>query len=172
MEFEISNLNTLNKLQDRAVRGAMPGSFNTPGSGKIFVDTVPGSTGSPKEYLLQPDLSYNTLVGTATFTTGSKYAGVSGPISGIQVGDTIRKDGEHVNYVVAGLTGAPGAIGLSTLLLDRTFTTDHQSALGVTMSGPYTARKVLFGNLRYEALENTSTDPNNFAYNKDRLVWQ
>ena len=165
MDFEISNLNTLNRLQDRAVRGAMPGSFNTPESGKVYVDTVAGSTGIPKEYLIQPDIEQNTITGVATFTTGSKYVGVTGS-PGIQVGDTIRKDGEHGVYVVEGVSGS------TTYTLDRAFTTDHSSAPGTMLTGPYTSRKVLYKNLSYEAVENTPTDPNNFFYNKDRLIWQ
>lgn len=166
MEFEISNLNSLGKLQDRAVRGAMPGSFNTPDCGRVYVTTDGLNTAEPKEYLVQPATSENTITGIAHFKVGSKVVtSDDGSFADIAVGDTIKKDTEHDIFVAT-------QVSPTVILIDRNFRTDGGASIDTEFTGAYTSRKVLFDNLSYEAIENTETDPNNFSFNRDALKWE
>ena len=167
MDFEISNLNTLNHLQDRVVRGAKPGAYNSRESGKVYVTTDSSSdTAVVKDYLLQPAIPSNTIHGTASFTVGSKHVTTTGSFSGLVAGDSIRMDGEHTTY------GISSIVSSTELILSSSFQLDRSSAPGSVATGTYTATRVLFGSLFYDSVENTPSNPSSFVYNSDKGRWE
>ena len=162
MEDEIYGLNGLGNLLLRVVRGAKPGTFNVQSSGNIFVETdLTADSNEVKEYLLQASLASNIFNGTATFTVGSDSVTGSG-FSSLAAGDTIKLNTNVLEFEIASVTS-------DTVLVLSSAYTDSSVSSG-SVSGIYSAKKILFANASYDNIENT-TSVQNFEYNSEKGLW-
>jgi hypothetical protein len=132
-------------------------------SSTVVLNSTPNSTISRsdttfsligRDYLIEPDISYNTNQGIAVFTQDSSVVTGIGTswLTDLAIGDSIQRDAYQKYFLIVRV------IDNATIHLSTVFD-------GPTATDTYTAKKWRLGRLAYQYVKN------NFSYNKLKALW-